>query len=107
MDPLKSSQLYVVPYKAHHVSDEAESFIQIATWLEPRDLLNLSRSCKMFREFLMSKSQSSLKIWQASFRNLGAPECPKDLNEPQYAELLFGVTCNVRRRLRSCQNRIP
>jgi hypothetical protein len=40
--------------------------------------------------------RSSISIWKharSQFDDL--PDCPNDLSEPQYAELLFGKTCTV------------
>lgn len=62
--------------------------------LLPLDLLNLSRTNKSFRSLLLKRS--SISIWQAAQAQVpGLPDCPEDINEPQYANLLFGNDCYV------------
>jgi len=62
--------------------------------LQPLDLLNLSRTSKSLRSMLMKKN--SIAVWRRARANLaGLPECPDDLTEPQYTELVFGRTCFV------------
>ena len=34
-------------------------------------------------------------MWKNSRKQFGAPDCPKDLNEGQWASLLFGSRCEV------------
>jgi hypothetical protein len=61
------------------------------------DLLNLARTTKDLRRILMSRASKS--VWKEAFSNVspaGLPDCPPDLNEPQYAELAFGRNCTVR-----------
>lgn len=66
---------------------------QMAGHLDPLDLLHLSRTCRRIRDLLMSKR--SAPIWRAARDNLSLPSCPTDLNEPQYAKLLFDTDCHV------------
>lgn len=69
--------------------------MQIFSELEPSDLLRLSRTSKDIRSFLMSKN--SAIIWKAARKNVeGFPDCPEDLNEPQFANLAFSSHCHVR-----------
>ena len=35
-------------------------------------------------------------VWLSALRNVDAPECPSELTEPQFANLLFGKVCDVR-----------
>ncbi|KAF9267008.1 hypothetical protein L218DRAFT_895151 [Marasmius fiardii PR-910] len=66
--------------------------LEIFKHLEPRDVLHLSRTSKDFRGFLMRRSSSS--IWREARENLPElPPLPFDLNEPQYASLLFDNHC--------------
>ena len=56
--------------------------------------MHLARTTKDLRAILMNRS--SISIWKharSQFDNL--PDCPDDLNEPQYAELVFGKACTV------------
>ncbi|KAG6813339.1 hypothetical protein H0H92_011887 [Tricholoma furcatifolium] len=56
--------------------------------LEPIDILNLSRTSKSLRNILMSRS--SIGVWKSALsRFRGLPECPEDMSEPAYANLLF------------------
>ncbi|KLO06466.1 hypothetical protein SCHPADRAFT_946061 [Schizopora paradoxa] len=70
-----------------------EIFTEIACYMSPEDLLNLSRASRGLREILMSKS--SERVWEAARKVQGnIPARPPDLNEPQYADLLFGKGCS-------------
>ncbi|KIK57099.1 hypothetical protein GYMLUDRAFT_773837 [Collybiopsis luxurians FD-317 M1] len=68
---------------------------EIFCYLDPGDLLRLARTSKELRNLLMSKT--SITIWHSSRENLpGLPPPSKDLNEPQYAQLLFYDRCDLR-----------
>ncbi|KAF8547195.1 hypothetical protein OG21DRAFT_1450535 [Imleria badia] len=65
----------------------------LAAYVHPLDLLNLARTCKSLRELLMDKS--STFVWRAARRQVkGLPDCPVDLTEPEYANLLFYARCH-------------
>ena len=53
----------------------------------------MARSCKTLRGFFMSKA--SAPAWVASRQAIALPECPPDLSEPKYADLLFSKGCYV------------
>ncbi|KAJ3968102.1 hypothetical protein EV361DRAFT_952635 [Lentinula raphanica] len=75
--------------------------LEIFCYLEPRDLLRLARTSKDLRGILMSKSSEN--IWRTARGNVeGLPPCPVDLNEPQYANLLFESYCHVCMRSGRC-----
>lgn len=58
------------------------------------DLLNLSRTSKSFRTFLMARS--AVPLWRAARNNVpDLPPCPDDLSEPAYANLVFDTHCSV------------
>ncbi|KAJ6525748.1 hypothetical protein B0H19DRAFT_1042600 [Mycena capillaripes] len=62
--------------------------------LLPADILHLSMSSKALRDILLRKSAAF--IWKQAFLNIrtsAPPRCPDDLNEPQYANLLWGKHC--------------
>src|SRR6188768_899373 len=41
-------------------------------------------------------NRSSAPIWRHCRSNIpGLPKCPADLSEPQYAKLMFDLSCNV------------
>ncbi|KAF8838076.1 hypothetical protein BDN67DRAFT_1004531 [Paxillus ammoniavirescens] len=65
----------------------------ILGFLRPMDLLNLARTSKAFRRLLMHKS--SAFAWKTARLQIeGLPECPQDLSEPQYANLVFWPHCH-------------
>ncbi|KAF9476663.1 hypothetical protein BDN70DRAFT_882128 [Pholiota conissans] len=64
---------------------------EILGQLTPKDLLNVSRTNKVFHKTLLSRSAKS--VWKCALRNEGVTECPNDLIEPQWARLLFGTSC--------------
>ncbi|THU96348.1 hypothetical protein K435DRAFT_778562 [Dendrothele bispora CBS 962.96] len=67
--------------------------IEICQYLEPLDILRLARTSKNLRGILMSRS--SKDIWETARANVdGLPPLPPDLNEPQYAHLLFDSYCH-------------
>ncbi|KIJ18021.1 hypothetical protein PAXINDRAFT_97546 [Paxillus involutus ATCC 200175] len=73
---------------------------QIFTFLHPMDLLNLTRTTKAFRQLLMQKS--SAFAWKTARGQLeGFPDCPPDLSEPEYANLVFYPHCH------NCGNVVP
>lgn len=85
------------------VSDEIESLdvfsspppVKIFGKLNPIDLLYLARTTKALRNILMRTSAKF--IWKQALANIsGLPDCPTDLNEPQYTNLVFGKNCYVR-----------
>ncbi|KLO15290.1 hypothetical protein SCHPADRAFT_938883 [Schizopora paradoxa] len=68
-----------------------EIFAEIAKHSSPEDLLHLARTCRQWRVMLMSKA--SKYIWEAAREAHSVPNCPDDLNEPKFADLLFGKGC--------------
>ncbi|KAL5512696.1 hypothetical protein ACEPAG_2962 [Sanghuangporus baumii] len=70
-----------------------EVFFEIANYLTPVDLLQLSRTSRSLREFILSKS--SRAIWVTCFAATGIPACPPDMSEPQYANLYFEKECHA------------
>jgi len=73
----------------------ADRIRQVFSHLTPKDIINLSRTSRVFRDTLMTRNATS--VWKASRERLGAPECPSNMSEPQWAVLLFGNVCQVRR----------
>ncbi|KAF8181619.1 hypothetical protein BJ912DRAFT_608613 [Pholiota molesta] len=68
--------------------------------LDPLDLLHISHATKALRAILMSRS--SVSVWRSARSNvIGLPDCPDDLNEPQYATLVFVPRCSF------CQKKVP
>jgi hypothetical protein len=65
---------------------------QTAMYLAPKDLLQFSRLSKRFRS--MFTSRSALFVWQTVFRNVDL-KCFEDLNEIQFASLLYDKCCMV------------
>lgn len=66
---------------------------EILTHLDPRDLLNLARTSRDFRDLLMRRS--SALSWKIARQNVeGLPACPPFLSEPAYANLVFFKYCH-------------
>lgn len=67
---------------------------KIFSWLHPKDLLNLARTNKAFRQFLLTKSSAC--FWRNARENVpGLLPCPSFLSEPAYANVVFSVYCSV------------
>ncbi|KAI0689362.1 hypothetical protein C8T65DRAFT_817778 [Cerioporus squamosus] len=67
--------------------------IEIFKFMHLRDLLNLARTTKGFRAFLMSRK--SEPFWRAARRQIeDLPQCPTFLSEPAYANLMFFSHCH-------------
>ena len=78
-------------------------YCQIASHLEPLDLLHLARSSTILRTIVLSRHNVS--VWKAALRNVdNLPACPIDMSEPQYAALVFDRHCFVSGE-RGCWNR--
>ena len=91
---LRSKLSVQVNCLAREFSDSIHFYpFKIASHLTPQDLLHMARSCRMMRDLFMSKR--SLPIWRTAREALGMPECPPDLSEPQYADLVFFKGCYV------------
>jgi len=61
--------------------------------LHPIDVLHLARTTKSLRHVLMRRSAAS--IWRQARAHIHElPDCPTDLSEPQYANLLFDPHCH-------------
>ncbi|THU81978.1 hypothetical protein K435DRAFT_692490, partial [Dendrothele bispora CBS 962.96] len=68
--------------------------IQIFGHLEPLDILRLSRTSRDLRNLLTSRS--SEHVWRNARLNVEElPSLPTDLNEIQYAKLVFDAICQV------------
>ncbi|KAJ3822685.1 hypothetical protein F5880DRAFT_1613565 [Lentinula raphanica] len=72
-------------------------YLEIFCYLDTRDLLVLSRSCKLLREILFTKDPTVESIWRTARLNVigSLPPLPTDLNEPQYAHLIFDAECDI------------
>ncbi|KLO05648.1 hypothetical protein SCHPADRAFT_717789 [Schizopora paradoxa] len=68
-----------------------EIFLEIAHYLGPETLLQMSRATRDLREVLMSKYSKS--IWRASWSSSSIPLPPAYFCEPFYAALLFDKCC--------------
>ncbi|KAG9312157.1 hypothetical protein JVU11DRAFT_7447 [Chiua virens] len=66
----------------------------VFAFVYPMDLLNLARTCKYLRSFLMYKSSQFL--WKDALGRVeNLPDCPADLTEPQYTNLVFYNRCHI------------
>ncbi|EDR07656.1 uncharacterized protein LACBIDRAFT_298005 [Laccaria bicolor S238N-H82] len=66
-------------------------FCQIFGRLAPKDFINVSRTNKLFRQTLMSRSATT--VWNTSLNGVGSPSCPSDISGPRWAILLFMTHC--------------
>ncbi|KAF8314510.1 hypothetical protein DL93DRAFT_1073614 [Clavulina sp. PMI_390] len=72
----------------------SEVVLEICSSMHPSDLLNLSRSAKVFARFLLGSSVSG--VWRAARLQIeGMPDCPEDMTEQKYAHFIFGNSCSV------------
>ncbi|KAF9071203.1 hypothetical protein BDP27DRAFT_1446471 [Rhodocollybia butyracea] len=69
-----------------------EVVFEIFYLLNPGDLLRLARTSRDLRRILMNKTSEI--IWRTARKNVkDLPPLPHDLNEPQYADLLYESYC--------------
>ncbi|KAJ7201594.1 hypothetical protein GGX14DRAFT_699345 [Mycena pura] len=66
----------------------ALSFCEIFGYLEPKDLIWLSRTNRDFRGHLLSNASSG--VWKKAGENVDSPDCPEDMAQHQWAHLLHG-----------------
>ncbi|KAF5364868.1 hypothetical protein D9757_013041 [Collybiopsis confluens] len=79
-----------------------EVILEIFCFLEPGDLLRLSRTSKELRGILMSRSTQD--VWRSARENVqDLPPLPPDLNEPQYARLLEDAYCYTCKHKGRCE----
>jgi hypothetical protein len=88
------------------VTDRA---IKIVSYLTPLDLIHLGRVSHAFRAHFLVRA--SKPLWKAARSGMalipgcpGLPECPQDVSEPAYANLVFGKICEVRRVPGACRS---
>ena len=74
----------------------ADRLLEVFSHLTPKDIIHLSRTSRIFRDTLLTRNANS--VWKAAREQCGAPECPPIMSEPQWAVLLFGNLCQVRKR---------
>ncbi|KAF9074120.1 hypothetical protein BDP27DRAFT_1288092 [Rhodocollybia butyracea] len=68
--------------------------LEIFSYLEPLDVLRLSRTSRDMRTFLMTRNNTI--IWRTARSNVpDFPPLPSDLSEPQYASLAFDSYCRI------------
>ncbi|KAF9068968.1 hypothetical protein BDP27DRAFT_1326210 [Rhodocollybia butyracea] len=80
-----------------------EIILEIFCHLDPGDLLHLARTSKDLRGILMSKTSEF--VWRTARKNVDRlPDLPNDLNEPQYAHLLFESYCYICQHKGHCDN---
>lgn len=60
-------------------------------YLDPWDLLHLSRVSRGFREILITPRAAG--IWKESIQSVNLPPCPDDITEPAYIAFVFGESC--------------
>ncbi|KAF9071193.1 hypothetical protein BDP27DRAFT_1262744 [Rhodocollybia butyracea] len=76
---------------------------EIFYYLDSEDVLRLARTSRDLRRILMSKT--SEVIWRTARKNVeDLPPRPHDLNEPQYAYLLYDPYCHLCERKKRCDD---
>ncbi|KAI0753841.1 hypothetical protein C8Q74DRAFT_1222369 [Fomes fomentarius] len=66
--------------------------LKVYSYLDPRDLLVLARTCRQFRAFFLHRSNEPL--WRAAGENAGnLPPCPPFMSESAFLNLLFSTYC--------------
>ncbi|GAA5998028.1 hypothetical protein JCM5350_005350 [Sporobolomyces pararoseus] len=65
---------------------------EICHYLTPCDLLNWSRSSRLFRTLLFKRSVAS-SWWKNARRNVGLPDLRFEMDEPAYASLIYDKFC--------------
>lgn len=69
-------------------------FAEVCFYLDPLDLHHLARTNKRIRSILMTKEAK--RIWAAALSSVpNFPECPTDLNEPQYVRFMYSSECDT------------
>lgn len=92
--------LYEVNSRQRRLSREILRHPEIFSRLHPEDLLKISWTTKAFRRVLTTTSSKT--VWMNSFASVdGLPACPDDMNEVEYASLLFNPFCQVWVKIRS------
>ncbi|KAJ3502257.1 hypothetical protein NLJ89_g8968 [Agrocybe chaxingu] len=66
---------------------------EVFSHLSPKDIINLARTSRIFRETLMTTNATM--VWKTAREQVGAPDCPSYMSEPQWAVLLFGNICQT------------
>lgn len=68
---------------------------QIYNYLDLKDLLNMARTSKKFRAFLLNKANER-KLWVPALANTpGIPVRPPFMSMPAFAHLLYSPHCHV------------
>ncbi|BGP20172.1 hypothetical protein JCM10213_000743 [Rhodosporidiobolus nylandii] len=75
----------------HFVSMPMDVLSEICTYLDPLDLLHLSRSSRQFRSVFLRPSSASL--WRKARRNVALPDLEFSMAEPAYASLMLEKYC--------------
>ncbi|KAG8903390.1 hypothetical protein FRC01_009213, partial [Tulasnella sp. 417] len=71
-----------------------ELFAEVCYYLAPLDLRQLALTNRRMWDILMTKGARN--IWKAALSSVaGLPQCPADLNEPQYVCLMVATTVEV------------
>ena len=97
---VRCSPLYSRSKSARILGSRTEAYLtlQICSKLHPRDLLQVSRTTKIWRDMLMNKKRSE-GIWRNSYIGTeGLPPLPEGIPIPKFIGLLFDRLCHVRMR---------
>lgn len=79
---------------SHLVTLIIDISMEALQYLWPMDLLSLTMTSKEFRKFL-TQARSKF-VWKLARQNAEFDvDCPRVLNEPQFANLVFNKYCHV------------
>ncbi|KAG9025739.1 hypothetical protein FS837_004835 [Tulasnella sp. UAMH 9824] len=79
-------------------------FTEVCSYLDPHDLRRLALTSKRLWGILMTKEAKP--IWKTAIASVpGLPECPTDLNEPQYFGVVYVFTQPVCPLTQGCTSR--
>ncbi|KIM35798.1 hypothetical protein M413DRAFT_326355 [Hebeloma cylindrosporum] len=67
--------------------------LEVFSHLDPKDIIHVCRTSRFLRDILMTRN--SISVWRAARERIGAPESPSNMNEPQWAAVLFGNVCQT------------
>ncbi|KAG5638024.1 hypothetical protein H0H81_002225 [Sphagnurus paluster] len=107
-DYQESKEIQKIPKKRSNKAGKLAGLIdlpidvlfEIFGHVRPFDLLRLARMTKEFRRLLMHKSSKS--VWKTALQQItGLPECPAEMSEPQWVNLVFDPHCHVKRGKRA------
>ena len=85
-------------YTIHHTKVQGSRALKILLYLEPKDLLTLSRANKGFRRALINET-TDRAVWKVKRIAAAAPVPPPRYSEAKWISFLFNTYCHVSKSL--------